>query len=790
MTKNEIFSRVRVKYDANAFSAFVDILNKDDTKDLIKSLESELVEIFPNDLDRLNYPIIEKEDSLTQFGKLLVMRLSVLLYKEFKEFIVSQKYKQKFSNAKSRNNSNDKIFRNFLSRLTSASFAYQIHTHERDPYRTGILHELIDRYFYKDIINIIEGVKKDVYLNQKEIKAFMSAMNKVCNGINVNTYLECFTRYSNINRFNCTIKFDGGKEYKLESTNYGSLYFSNEIPAEDYLFTLFDLNPNDYKNNQGYLVSMIRFISALESYEPAKYEKLCSYIVGKIKTMEFGGLCLEKGYNISLADRKNYIHALTRFILNRFTRVGRYEIKVDNYEYLAYPAVEIPEEVLVEGRKISDEMLSNYFSGDDLSKAKELFYNPETTIDINHGSEVTIGSCILGAFEKKTYDFVPNYDSYENRYNRLYIWCYLYKHGSAQYKAMLWERIFSYLIRSLASKYNLHSVFEEDDEKHQEVLDVLFKSLNRFGIDTSKASDQFKKNCLISLMDYSYSTLEQDSMFPVLEQLGDAVFDVVVTNLLYLDPRIRAKNLNDGTNCMKDIDSLKKKYCSADEQTNIAKELKLNEIYLVSDLDFKETSNKEKSENMYANYDLYHAKYFADSYEMIIGSICKEYGLDVAYKFAEDTFLSVYPDFKPIKELSSMLDANGNNLEKLQAKLEEICSEYEFYQFLQEAGDYLLTVKPDFRVKFSDDSYLRNLTENNGGLDYRILKISLMKLACIIILGNDTKEQRSKLIIGTHNFRAKNQELSIDSIAVYEFLHNGIVAMVDSVRDNSETDIA
>ncbi len=789
MTKNELFSRVRVKYDANAFFAFVNTLNKDDSKDSINFLASELEELFPKDLDRLNYPIIEKEDSLTQFGKLLVMRLSILLYNEFEEFIVSQEYKQNFANTISRKNSNDKIFRNFLSRLSSASYAYQIHTHEKDPYRTGILHDLLDRYFNKDIVNIVEGVKKDLYLNKKEIKAFMTVMNKVCNGININTYLECFTKYSNINKYDCSIKFDGDKEYKLGSINHGSLYFLSEIPAQDYLFTLFNLNPNDYKNNQGYLVSMISFISALESYEPAKYEKLCSYITEKIKSMEFGRLCLEKGYNISLADRKNYINALSRFTLDRFTRLGRYEVKVDHYEYLAYPAIEVPEEVLVAGRKISDEILANYFSSDDLSRAKELFYNPETIIHLNNDNEVTIGSCILGAFEKRTYDFVPNYDSYESRYNRLYIWCYLYKHGSDQYKSMLWERIFSYLIRSLAAKYHLHSIFEEDDKKHQEVLDVLFKSLNRFGLDTSNASEEFKKNCLISLMDYSYSTLEQDSMFPVLEQLGDAIFDVVVTNLLYLDPRIRAKNCSDGTSCMNDIDSLKKKYCSADEQTNIAKELKLNEIYLVSDLDFKETSTKEKSEDMYENYDLYHAKYFADSYEMIIGSICKEYGLDVAYKFAEDTFLSVYPDFKPIKELSLMLDANGNNLEKLRDKLEELCSEYGFYQFLQETGDYLLTVKPDFRVKIKNNSYLSYITENYGDLNYRILEISLMKLACIIILGNDTKEQRRKLIVGTHNFRAKNQELSIDSIAVYEFLHNGVVAMVDAVRDN-KIDIA
>jgi len=746
----------------------------------------------PSELDMNNYPIIENSESLTRFGKLLIMRLSNLLYKEFEGFIISQEYKQNFVNAIARNNSNDKIFKNFLLKLSSASFYYKnkINEKEKTFQSNDILYDLMDRYFYKDILIIIENTKKDIYLNKKEIKVFINTMNKICNGININTYLESIARYSNASRIECNIKYDGDKIYKISRFNLDSLYYGCEILIEEYLFDLFGLNSKDYKNDNGYLISFIGFISTLEKNEPAKYEKINNYIVEKIKTMEFGKLCLEKGYNLSLADKNNYINAFSKYELGWFTKANSYDVKIKDYNYLAYPMADVPKCVLEEGKKISDEMLSNYFSTNDLQRAKDLFYNPNTIINIYDNKEVEINSCILSAFDKRTLDFVPDYDSYENKYNRLYIACYLYKNGSSQYKTMLWERIYSFILRPLAAKYNLHSIFEKESEKHQEVLDILFKSLNRFGIKTSNVSEEFKNNCLISLMDYSYSTLKQDSMFPVLEQIGDAIFDVVVTNLLYLDPRIRAKNCDNGTNCMNEIDSLKKKYCSADEQTNIAIELKLNEIYLVSNLDAKKTIRKEKNEFTYIDYDAYHAKYFADSYEMIIGTIYNEFGLDVAYKFAEDTFLTVFPNFKVVKELSSLLDKSGNNIEKVQNKLSEICSEYELYQFLSEAGSYLLTVKPDFRIKFRDEYYLGNLSYNYGDLNYRILEVSLMKLACIIIFGNSTKEQRIKLNLNFYNIKSKNHEFSINSIAVYEFLNNGITAMIDSVKNNSEINIS
>ena len=787
MTKDELFSRVSVKYDSNDFLAFTTELNNDNQNDSIYSLAYELAELFPTDLDVHNYPILAMNGSLTQFGKLFVMRLSLLLYEEFEGFIVSEEYKQNFCNAKLRKNSNDKIFKNFLARLSAASEQYQYQlTMHSDSVRAGILYELLGRYFYKDIVNIVYSVKKDLYLNKKEIKTFMKVMNKICNGVNINTYLKCFDKYSSLNTYTCRIKY-GDKEYEVNTNHKSSMDYYDEIYIEDYLFSLFDLEPADYKKENYYTVSMIKFISALDIYEPAKYSRLCDYIVTKIKSLEFGQLCLEKGYSLSLADKNNFINELIMSNWGIFTKLGRYKIKLEHDEYLAYPLVNVPENVLIEGKKISDDMLSNYFCSDNLEEAKKLFYNPETKINLNPSKEVSIGSSILGAINSKIYDFVPEYDTYENRYNRLYIWCYLYKNSTSQYKSLLWERIYSYLLRQLAAKYHLHSIFEADDEKHQKALDVLFKSLNKYGIDTKNASDEFKNNCLISLMDYSYSTLEQDSMFPVLEQIGDAIFDVVITNLLYLDPRLRAKNLNGGTSCMHDIDSLKKKYCSAIEQINIAKELKLDEIYLVSDLDIKESLTRDEILNKFTYYDAYQTKYFADSYEMIIGSIYKEYGLDVAYKFAEDTFLAVYPEFRCVKDLSLILDSSGSNINELRSKIQDMCSEHGVYGFLHEVGDYLLTVKPDFRVKFNDDFYLNSLNENYGDLNYRLLEVSLMKLACIIIMGNDTKDQRKKLTVGYHNLRTANPELSIDKIAVYEFLNNGVVAMVRAVRENNVT---
>ena len=321
--------------------------------------------------------------------------------------------------------------------------------------------------------------------------------------------------------------------------------------------------------------------------------------------------------------------------------------------------------------------------------------------------------------------------SEENMLKRMYLYiAFLKQTSSSNIDEMLMNH-FNFYIQIIEQKFGIspkrNNLVNNYDDKKIKLQSIMKK----FDIDVIKSDDYY-----ISMLDREIATIDQIDRFPVLEQVGDAIYEfIIMESLLY---NLDVYDSNEMTN-------RKNNLVKAETQVILAKSIELDQCYISNKLlrDKIKIESFEKSFE-YIDKDEEPFKednsesYLADSLEMIIGSIYFQEGIKKAVEFTKKVIENIFPNVLV-------------NLELSHVSLDDISS------LTSENIKILDRIKPSF-----DTLYL----DRNKGEIYYTFGSTLLKLFSILSFGNTTLSDRYFL----KNVTWKTRDLYVNDVNIQKYL--------------------
>ena len=353
--------------------------------------------------------------------------------------------------------------------------------------------------------------------------------------------------------------------------------------------------------------------------------------------------------------------------------------------------------------------------------------------------------------------FCPEYFSAQNLWNRLYLLAdaaLTLESDRAKCYANLFESFYDFFLL-IEKELKYETSFQRNTEGRDRAYQQLKKMLKKYNINIS---ENHKADYIISLLDRKVALFEESARFPVLEQLGDAVYGFALAEMMYYQPAE-----------IEDESILKKfqEFIQAETQVKLARMLGIDQLYLSSlslsykyALDIWVQPDHESFVIFQENSaDAIHCKqkYLADSLEMIIGTICNDCGYQVAVQFVKDLLKKCFSDVFTGEirwEMRDQLDADAD-------------IDINFWRRIMPSPD------PDF-----DNYWSKHLYEEM----YR----ALTKFMLAYCIGTDTVEKRTFL---TKRFSHADEGDALYgkerlgrfpyNHAMFVYLHCGLAAMVE-----------
>lgn len=398
------------------------------------------------------------------------------------------------------------------------------------------------------------------------------------------------------------------------------------------------------------------------------------------------------------------------------------------------------------GKSIFQSFIHSIF-GDDSLAFFNLFDNPDTIIRdyevyenrTRYEQSTRTYYDILKAYWRKSINseslllLEPNF--YDDVYakERFYVTIGVLKHLDKQVEKILFDSL-TQLFQLISYRYQLklNDTFFIDDRSEKE--QYLIKLVNRYGINPTNTDDYFA-----SVIDNEVATVEQMDRFPILEQIGDAIYELCVSELL-----LRDLNIEDSYQFTTKRNELVK----APTQVEIAEKIGLDNCYIHNKfLDEKiKLDYFEKVISDSSDIDTHYDKktYLADALEMVIGSIYLDQGIKVAVQFATVILVENNEYLRKLSEIVIPSHENRFNLD---------WEEYELY-----TRRY-----PQLNVFYSGKYVV-----------HESLGHSLSKLYSIIVYGNDTKQKRGELReISYRKEVTITRNVNSNTMLAYHYLNEG-----------------
>lgn len=631
----------------------------------------------------------------------------------------------------------------------------------------------LNNYFEYNKKVFKEAIRKS--LNETYIKAnkkFINRINVLCGGVPDWVYYKLFSRYFYLSE--SELSFSDGTRYKLESEDLVQYYgVDDSLQTHEHnskiIFNLLQVEAPKELN-------LRKLLGCFKKYNEKAYVKLSDCIQKEVLKLHFGDICLKNNYCLLFADEDIVYESFLKSFINRFQRRIKPLKKVD-YTYLMYPYKKLDNENLImNGKETFNNFINNYFI--DGTEVLNLFTNYDTVLqdyeildNLRSRNEIKVRDILdfcnefTWNYAKRLKNFYPDFYSDEYLFSRFYIQLGLARDAYQEnVNGFLWGH-FSFVLQMIENKFGYKAKHHKDIDHHDEIIGKLNNNLKKYDIRIS--NNQYKENYLVSLMDYGYATTIQLDLFPYLEQIGDAIYDVAVSKILFQNPKYFGYNAE--TNFKSMLDNDKREYVSAKKQIKIAKSLGLHEIFLKNNYQIfeKEISNKEET---FRNFGREEYKYYADSYEMLIASIYLEFGLEKAYNFATNTFLENYPELN--YQSLTIDDKDISSIEKYKTSF--INDEFDNYDL----ADYYELQYPTKLVLLNGFNHIEKPQY------YSILVSSLYKLANVLLNNNKTKLERINLVNSyARIIKDEINDVSITSYMVYYFLNYGIETMINVIKD-------
>ena len=659
--------------------------------------------------------------------------------------------------------------------LTKANEVYA-----RKQYNSKILQKLLNNFLYLLIdnystvkpknlftISIIDELRK---VREDEINrtygALKKAIEKIASGVKPNCYYEAehtlhffYNLNDSLNQFVISkTNYDYNKILERRASNDSSTLLHNyDGKINNSILQLALVNDSDFwsKHEQFNVITFINEIAKQNDIRHA--EKILEFIFENLQKMPNMSIVFNNNFPLFMSKYDELVDALEeqgfRF---SFKRLEHYcDLSPIKSIRICYPMSKSEPAYFEIGKKLwtrficeynypnNYELVNNYISNE-----VNRFVSGETH---EYNDIAVILDCGPFCFSADDEDrrlfsaYHPDCFSAENIWKRVYLKAYaitlLSSDENKQFSYM--QRIFIDLIKAIERRIGICTVHQLDTsarEKHYEQLKSILSSYN------IKVNDSNKNDYIIALLDRDTALIEEVGHFPILEQIGDAIYGLAVAELLFYDPETEK------------MPESFESFTRAEAQVLISKKLGFNELYLQTGLPAKYI----EFDSLFFDYDTFdeehlqalnQEKYLADSLEMIIGAVYRDMGIEKALNFAKSLLLNTFPD-KLHKEVHPTDETKHNTDIDM---------------------DYWSRILP------SPCSVMNN--------EHHTLWDALNKVILIDSLGTDDKDKRKYITKSFGNTAIYNETHNYGiSWAFHDYLNNGLTSVLEhygeTIRNN------
>lgn len=523
-------------------------------------------------------------------------------------------------------------------------------------------------------ISIIDELRK---VQEEEINrtygALKKAIEKVASGVKSNCYYEAEHSFNafykplndSLNQFllaKINYNFNNANEHRANNET-STLFCNYEQKVSNSILQLALVNDaNFWANHENF--GVITFINEIAKLNDIRHaEKVLAFITENLQKMPHMQLVFEHHFPLWMSKRNELIESLEdqafRFAFKRLEAYCNLS-KIENVP-LCHPMSKAEPAFFEIGERVWKRFIRNYNYPNDY-EAVEKYLNVEINRFIaketqEHNDIAVILDAAPFRYSADNEDrrlftaYHPNCFSYENIWKRVYLKAYavtlLSDDEQTQFSYL--QRIFVDLIKAIERRIGICTVHQLDMSSREKNFEALKQLLGTYGVNVT---EEHKSDYIISLLDRDTALIEEAESFPVLEQIGDAIYGLAVAELLFYDP---------------DTENMAEKFehfTRAEAQVLISKKQGFDKLYLQIGLPAKyvefdslfydyETFDEEKLQA------LNQEKYLADSLEMIIGSVYRDLGIEQAIGFAKQLLLKTFP--KQLHEEVRPTEENKHN---------------------------------------------------------------------------------------------------------------------------------
>lgn len=444
------------------------------------------------------------------------------------------------------------------------------------------------------------------------------------------------------------IKYDFNQANTYCANNTTSTLFANDEPkVNNHILQLALVNDSDFwSKHEGF--GIIFFLNEIVRQNDIRHaEKVLSFIAKNLQGMPNMKLVLEHGFPLWMSQYDKLVEKLEEQAFRfSFKRLNAYcdPSKVKNVP-LCYPMSPVEETYFAIGQNVWNHFIREYNYPGDAEKVEAYLSNEVNRFlsgDTHDHRDIAV---ILDAApfcysadneDRRLFQaYHPDCFSFENIWKRVYLKVYAVTRltDDEQMQFSYLQRVFVDLIKSIERRIGICTAHQLDTETRDQHFLSLKKQLEAYGVE---ATDAHKNDYIIALLDRDTALIEEAESFPVLEQIGDAIYGLAVAELLFYDPNTKrmAKKYEDLTR--------------AETQVLLSKKIGLDKLYLQIGLPAKyveydtlffdlETYKEEKLQ------ELNQEKYLADSLEMIIGAVYRDLGIQQALQLTKRLLITAFP---------------------------------------------------------------------------------------------------------------------------------------------------
>jgi len=662
--------------------------------------------------------------------------------------------------------------------LTEDEYKKASETYKRGQLNSGALKALLDCFLKacsqfigaksnKDMQQLLWAniKRKTAEFKAKRLEKSFGPLKKVVDEAASGVKAECFFKSTDIyeTELNCALN-----EYLIENYGYDFNKAHKQLPPSsssvyeaflgkgNELLQLTLINDKEFwKKKSFFVISFINHV--LEKNSERHAQKLLNYIFSKLTANARTNALIKGGLSLGFYDKQSFIDTYSQ----QFIKAG-YSLD------LLYPlvAVEEKEEKCKIGKGIFDAFLYDYVYPNSNEQIRECLSGDLSTKGYSYYSFfdtlnfITISLNITGDYEKALKIICPEFFLSKALWERVYLRIYETSKMIEQNKlySYLFEHFYD-LFSLIESHTGIETAIQLNTDARDRAYDELKGALNDLDV---KICDSYKFDYVVSLLDRKSAKLSEAERFPVLEQLGDAIYGFALSEMIFYTP-----NNNDYEENALSPAQRFEGYACARGQIKIAKKYGIDKMYI----SVSYASRKRDYDLINSVYDLTEwdidnkdeEKYLADALEMVLGTVALDKGYATAISLAKEMIKSTFEGDFENEVRYSHENVTREDIDK----------------------DYFRRILPGLYSSFREVSSYNNFASKYLNLMYD----SLLKLLACLIFKTEGIEERRFISYGSNAIAYYFEPLTGTSYEVtplyYCYLREGLDRVIELYKDSA-----